>query len=109
GGVRNPKYDGTFVFTNDFAALKPDISNGHYDLGDTIHAQSERGICRVICFDPRHDLTVARMSVSALRRIVDVWTEQYLELGGMDWINYVQIFENRGEIMGASNPHPHCQ
>jgi UDPglucose--hexose-1-phosphate uridylyltransferase len=72
-------------------------------------ARSEPGICRVICFSPRHDLTVARMRPADLRRVVDVWTEQYQELGGLPFINYVQIFENRGAMMGASNPHPHGQ
>src|SRR3954469_24583445 len=94
GGIRNPKYDSTFVFTNDFAALKPGTPPGTYDNGGVLHAEAERGLCRVICFDPRHDLTVSRMSLAALRRVVDVWTEQYVELGGTDWINHVQIFEN---------------
>ena len=72
-------------------------------------AEEEPGICRVICFSPRHDLTLARMAVADIERVVAVWREQYRELGAMDGINAVQIFENRGEMMGASNPHPHCQ
>lgn len=109
GGVRNPDYTGTFVFTNDFAALKPDIEPHRTDEDGLLVAQSERGVCEVVCFLPRHDLTVARMEVRDIRGVVDTWCEQYGELGARDFINYVQVFENRGEMMGASNPHPHCQ
>lgn len=109
GGVRNPEYERTFVFDNDFAALKPDVTPFDQDAGGLLVAKSERGICRVVCFLPDHSLTVARMSVPQIRDVIDTWTEQYLELGSRDWINTVQIFENRGEMMGASNPHPHCQ
>jgi UDPglucose--hexose-1-phosphate uridylyltransferase len=66
-------------------------------------------VCRVVCFSPRHDLTLANMDVSSIRKVVDVWADQYLELGAMPEINHVQIFENRGEMMGCSNPHPHGQ
>jgi UDPglucose--hexose-1-phosphate uridylyltransferase len=72
-------------------------------------ASGEAGICRVICFSPQHDLTIARMSLQALGKVVDVWTAQYIELGNVGFINHVQIFENRGAMMGCSNPHPHCQ
>lgn len=109
GGVRNPVYEGTFVFDNDFAALKPDIEEFDSDKAGLLVAKSERGICRVVCFLPDHSLTVARMSVPEIRKVVDTWTDQYLDLGSRDWITSVQIFENRGEMMGASNPHPHCQ
>ena len=109
GGVRNPKYSGTFVFENDFAALRPDTPDGRLQEGDLIVAESERGICRVVCFSPRHDLTIARMSVAEIRQVVDTWVDQYKELGALPFINWVQIFENRGALMGASNPHPHCQ
>ena len=72
-------------------------------------AESERGLCRVVCFSPRHDLTLAKMATPEIRRVVDVWAEQYEELGAVEYINSVQIFENRGAMMGASNPHPHGQ
>ena len=72
-------------------------------------AETERGICRVLCFSPRHDLTLSRMSVEEIRLVVDAWCAEYRELGALPFIQYVQIFENRGEMMGASNPHPHCQ
>lgn len=109
GGVRNPKYTSTFVFDNDFAALMPDVPAEELRHGDLIVARGEPGICRVICFSPRHDLTLARMSREETRAVIDVWAEQYNELGSRDWISYVQVFENRGAMMGASNPHPHCQ
>lgn len=109
GGVRNPDYTGTFVFENDFAALKPDAEPLLADTGGLLVARGERGICEVVCFLPRHDLTVARMAVPEIRAVVETWVARYRELGALDFINYVQIFENRGEMMGASNPHPHCQ
>src|SRR6266542_4946064 len=109
GGARNPPYEATFVFENDFAALQPNINEGRSDLGGLIVAEAERGICRVVCFSPRHDLTIAGMSVADIRQVVDIWVTQYQELGDLSFINWVQIFENRGAMMGASNPHPHCQ
>jgi len=109
GGVRNPQYGGTFVFENDFAALRPNTPEGKFDQAGLMVAEAERGICRVVCFSPQHDLTIARMSVSEINKVVDIWAEQYQELGARSFINWVQIFENRGATMGASNPHPHCQ
>jgi UDPglucose--hexose-1-phosphate uridylyltransferase len=108
-GERNPQYKTTFVFDNDYAALKPDTPNFHFDEQSLLVAESERGICRVVCFSPRHDLTLARMSAAEIRLVIDVWAEQYCDLGAKEFINAVQIFENRGAMMGASNPHPHCQ
>jgi UDPglucose--hexose-1-phosphate uridylyltransferase len=109
GGVRNPPYTSTFVFDNDFAVLVPGTPPGSLDCGGLFVAAAEQGISRVGCFSPRHDLTVARMSVPDLAKVVDVWAEQYAALGREPGIQHVQIFENRGEMMGASNPHPHCQ
>jgi UDPglucose--hexose-1-phosphate uridylyltransferase len=111
GGARNPDYKQTFVFTNDYSALYPLTAEqlAEENRGNLIVARSEPGICRVMCFSPRHDLTLATMQTSEIRKVVDVWADQYSELGAMEWINHVQIFENRGQIMGASNPHPHCQ
>jgi UDPglucose--hexose-1-phosphate uridylyltransferase len=111
GGQRTPQYTGTYVFENDFAALKADVPKAHMDVGGTglLRAETERGVCRVLCFDPRHDLTLATMAVPAIERVVDLWAEQEQELGGREEIQYVQIFENRGAMMGASNPHPHGQ
>jgi len=111
GGVRNPKYETTFIFTNDFSALKPDVRAAHRDDSGRalLLAESEAGICKVICFSPRHDLTLARMSVAEITLVVNAWAEQYAEIGAQPYIHYVQIFENRGEMMGCSNPHPHGQ
>lgn len=109
GGQRNPDYAQTFVFDNDFAALLPDTPPGDASLGELMQAKSERGLCRVLCFSPRHDQTLAQMGQAEIVSVVAAWRDQYLELGRLDFINHVQIFENRGEIMGCSNPHPHCQ
>ncbi|MGA8538337.1 MAG: UDP-glucose--hexose-1-phosphate uridylyltransferase [Terriglobales bacterium] len=115
GGARNPNYKTTFVFTNDYAALQPGV---HLEACVTrkdesgrglMLAESEAGTCRVVCFSPRHDLTLARMTVEEIQSVVDVWVEQYAEIGSLPYVNYVQIFENRGEMMGCSNPHPHGQ
>ncbi len=111
GGNRNPQYKDTFVFVNDFSALYPlpPDQQGEQNCCGLIVAASEPGICRVICFSPRHDITLATMDLPDIRRVVDVWAAQHEELGKIEWINHVQIFENRGAMMGASNPHPHCQ
>jgi len=105
-GDVNPAYPETYVFTNDFSALRPDTSLVGYDDG-LLRAVGERGSCRVVCFSPRHDLTLGRMAAGAVRRVIDVWADQTAELG-TDY-RWVQVFENRGEAMGASNPHPHGQ
>jgi UDPglucose--hexose-1-phosphate uridylyltransferase len=105
-GDRNPDYPDTFVFTNDFAALRPDTSDAR--VGDGLfRAEGTRGTCRVVCFSPRHDITLAGMDEAAIRRVIDVWADQTTELG--DRYRWVQAFENRGAAMGASNPHPHGQ
>ncbi len=109
GGVTNPRYESTFVFVNDFSALLPQGPGGELDREGLLVAKSERGLCKVLCFSPRHDLTLARMEVESILPVVEMWTEQYREIGALDFISYVQIFENRGEVMGASNPHPHGQ
>jgi UDPglucose--hexose-1-phosphate uridylyltransferase len=109
GGKRNPGYTGPYVFDNDFAALLPGTPTGEMREGDLLLAQSDPGTCRVVCFSPDHSLTLPQMAETDIRRVVDVWTEQYEDLGAKPFINYVQIFENKGEIMGCSNPHPHGQ
>jgi UDPglucose--hexose-1-phosphate uridylyltransferase len=106
GGEVNPDYAETFVFTNDFAALRPDSVDLQIDDG-LLRAEVERGTCRVLCFSRRHDLTLAAMAEPEVRRVVDLWADQTAELGA-DY-QWVQVFENRGEMMGASNPHPHGQ
>jgi UDPglucose--hexose-1-phosphate uridylyltransferase len=120
-GAITPAYTGTYVFDNDYPALLPDTlesempqtgSSGEPSQADEkglLVARRERGICRVVCFCPRHDLSPAKMERTDLRRVVDVWAEQYHELGALPFINHVQVFENRGAMMGCSNPHPHGQ
>ena len=107
GGVRNPKYESTFVFTNDFAALLPDTPPVASHSTPLQRTQSVQGTCRVICFSPRHDLTLPEMEPSDIRVVVDLWAEQILDLGQS--YRWVQIFENKGAVMGCSNLHPHGQ
>ena len=107
-GERNPAYEGTFVFTNDFAALRPDTSDARWEAGDgLLRAEGERGTSRVVCFSPRHDLGLGNLSPGDVRAVVDTWAAETAVLGA-SW-RWVQVFENRGEAMGASNPHPHGQ
>lgn len=108
GGFQNPAYNDTFAFTNDFAALLEASSDASYRHG-LLQAQGERGICKVVCFSPDHGLTLPLMSVPALVKVIELWQALYEELGAIDFIRHVQIFENKGEIMGCSNPHPHGQ
>lgn len=108
-GQRNPPYTGTFAFDNDFPALLPSPDPTSADSSGLLIAQPERGACRVLCFSPRHDLTLGRMSREEIRGVVDAWCDESRKLGALPFIQTVQIFENRGAIMGASNPHPHCQ
>ena len=124
-GEVNPKYTSVYAFDNDFAALLPektvytegslfDSKMGNLESKGNIDAElfkvrPERGMSRVICFSPRHDLTIPEMAVSDIRKVVDLWCEEYIKLSKIKFINYVQIFENKGAMMGCSNPHPHGQ
>jgi UDPglucose--hexose-1-phosphate uridylyltransferase len=107
-GEQNPDYRATFVFDNDYPALSASPGDEHTD-DDLLQAESEKGICRVMAFSPRHDLTFARMDLQDVRRIVDAWADETLKLAARGDLAHVQIFENRGELMGSSNPHPHAQ
>jgi len=110
GGVENPSYDGVFSFVNDYSALLPELpANPETSESPLLKAELARGLCKVLCFHPDHSLTLARMTRPEIRIVVDAWAEEYSRIGSVDWIRYVQIFENRGAMMGASNPHPHCQ
>jgi UDPglucose--hexose-1-phosphate uridylyltransferase len=108
-GVRNEQYSSTFVFENDFPALQSVVAHSDLEVPNLICARPERGICRVGCFSPQHHLTLAGMAIADIRTVVEMWVEQFEDLGSKEFIQYVQIFENRGAMMGASNPHPHCQ
>ena len=116
GGVKNPQYDGTFVFENDFAALLVDESaspvpeiHPHSNSQSLLIASPERGICRVVCFSPRHDLTLPELDIPAIENVLSTWTRESADLAAHDFIRYVQVFENKGSVMGCSNPHPHSQ
>jgi UDPglucose--hexose-1-phosphate uridylyltransferase len=110
GGAVNPKYESVFSFVNDYAALLPEPAPQEAPLpSPLLIAEPARGLCKVLCYHPDHSLTLARMTREEIRPVVDAWTREYQELGSLDWIQYVQIFENRGAMMGASNPHPHGQ
>ncbi len=106
-GDHNPNFATTFVFTNDFAAVLPDAPDAPPPSHPLLNSHTARGTSRVICFSPRHDLTLPEMSVEEIRGVVDVWAAQTTELGAQ--YRWVQVFENKGDIMGCSNPHPHGQ
>lgn len=107
-GEKNPNYENVFVFINDFSALQNDFKD--FEINDgLLKAKSERGICKVICFSPDHSKSLAQMEVNDIKKVVQVWIKEYLSLKSLEHINYVQIFENKGAIMGCSNPHPHGQ
>lgn len=107
-GEINPRYEDVFVFTNDFAALQTGSKSFKVKDG-LLNAQSEQGICKVICFSPDHSKSLAQMEVKDIQKVVFAWQKEYEELGDTTGINYVQIFENKGAVMGCSNPHPHGQ
>lgn len=109
GGSRNPVYTETFVFQNDFSALTKEATDFTYSKNGLLLAKGEPGICKVVCFSPRHDLSLADMETTDIKKVIDIWASEYKELGEQKFINYVQIFENKGELMGCSNPHPHGQ
>jgi UDPglucose--hexose-1-phosphate uridylyltransferase len=108
-GSVNPEYTESFVFTNDYASLLEDIPEGGLNDDGLLVAGSQKGICRVISFSPRHDLTLPQMKTDDIRKVVDLWQLEYRNLATHLWIKYIQIFENKGDIMGCSNPHPHGQ
>lgn len=107
-GKVTPEYSKPYAFDNDFSALLPETSSASFQKG-LLKAQGEKGICRVICFSPNHSLTLPDMELEDIKDVVDLWQQEYLELGSRPFINHVQIFENKGAIMGCSNPHPHGQ
>ncbi|WP_417859651.1 UDP-glucose--hexose-1-phosphate uridylyltransferase [Winogradskyella sediminis] len=107
-GEQNPDYKDVFVFTNDFAALQS--TSKTFSVNDGLFkAESEQGICKVICFSPDHSKSLADMAVEDINKVVATWQKEYTVLGAEPIINYVQIFENKGAVMGCSNPHPHGQ
>jgi len=109
GGAKNPDYESTFAFDNDFAALLPDRSPEHASDHPLLASVPERGLCRVVCFSPRHDLTLPELDNASIENVISTWIEQTVDLSKKDFIHYVQVFENKGAVMGCSNPHPHSQ
>ncbi len=107
-GAVNPDYKGTYAFVNDYSALLLDSGTEVYENG-LLRAEKEQGICKVICFSPNHSLTLPLMELSDIANVVQLWQKEYNELGSLPEINHVQIFENKGDMMGCSNPHPHGQ
>ena len=109
GGEMNPPYKDVFTFTNDFSALNQVASGDAISTHPLLKMKSERGLCRVICFSPRHDLTIPDLEILQIRKVIDAWVGEYQQLGALETIHHVQIFENKGSAMGCSNPHPHGQ
>jgi UDPglucose--hexose-1-phosphate uridylyltransferase len=108
-GEHNPKYKDTFSFTNDFSALLPEYTGEEVNESGLFYARPVRGLCRVLCFSPDHHLTIPLMDVNAIFKVIELWKKEYSEISKIEWIRHIQIFENKGEIMGCSNPHPHGQ
>ena len=108
-GETNPNYEHTFVFTNDYSALLEDVPHKQFDTHELLNAKTEAGICRVVNFSPCHDLTLAEMNEEDIVRAIECWQQEFASLSAHPKINHIQIFENKGAMMGNSNPHPHCQ
>ncbi|MGD9210335.1 MAG: UDP-glucose--hexose-1-phosphate uridylyltransferase [Desulfobacteraceae bacterium] len=108
-GRHNPDFNGTFIFNNDFPALLENNPEEKINIQNLLIAKAEKGLCRVMCYSPRHDLTLASLKVDTIYQVVTTWVNEYQRLSELPNINHVQIFENKGIAMGASNPHPHCQ
>lgn len=106
--IINPQYSGPFVFNNDFPALLSDTPDGSIN-DELLQAFSQRGICKVICFSENHHKPLSSLEINEIKLVIDVWQNEYLEISKIPWVKNIQIFENRGEIMGCSNPHPHGQ
>ncbi len=107
-GEINPDYEDVFIFNNDFAALQDETKSFEINEG-LLKAESEQGICKVVCFSPDHSKSLAQMTVKEIQKVIQAWQNEFISLGKLKHINYVQIFENKGAIMGCSNPHPHGQ
>eukprot|EP00033_Pygsuia_biforma_P004789 GCRY01005250.1.p1 GENE.GCRY01005250.1~~GCRY01005250.1.p1 ORF type:complete len:398 (+),score=55.98 GCRY01005250.1:120-1313(+) len=111
-GVRNPEYSSTFSFVNDFSALTseaPSLATSTEPKSELLRVEPVQGLCKVLCFTPRHNVTLACMEISEIEAVIQTWIEEYETIMSLPHINYVQIFENKGQMMGCSNPHPHGQ
>ncbi len=108
-GQVNEIYTAPYAFTNDYSALLNDTPAGSFNEQELLQAESVKGICRVICFSPLHNLTLPQMEQQDIVKLIDLWQQEFKILASNEWIKYIQIFENKGDIMGCSNPHPHGQ
>lgn len=108
-GTRNPSYTSTFVFDNDHPCVGPDAPRDLPAPAGILRNRPAEGIARVVCYNPRHDVTLAEMEAGEIEGLLRVWQEQYRDLGARPEVAHVLIFENKGEVVGVSNPHPHCQ
>ena len=108
-GDKNPDYTSPYVFNNDYAALLQTTPDGETAIDNMLFSKSQKGICKVVCFSPKHHLTLPLMQQKEIEQIVKLWQQEFTDLSAMRWIKYIQIFENKGDIMGCSNPHPHGQ
>jgi UDPglucose--hexose-1-phosphate uridylyltransferase len=108
-GTVNPQYTESFVFKNDFSSLLEETAEVQMNEKDLLVAKNERGICKVISFSEKHNLSLPELTLNEIVNIVDVWQREFNAIAENEWIKYIQIFENKGEIMGCSNPHPHGQ
>lgn len=106
-GSQNTKYTSTYVFTNDYSALLPEANEIDIIDPDLMNAKPVHGTCRVLCFSPRHDLSLSKMRTEDIKKVIELWINQLVDLGKK--YTWIQIFENRGEMMGSSMPHPHGQ
>lgn len=108
-GLRNERYTDVFVFDNDHPCVGPDAPTDLAPAPGMLRNRPAKGAARVVCYDPRHDATLAELPVERIDRLLEVWQEQYRELGARPEVEHVLIFENKGSVVGVSNPHPHCQ
>ncbi len=108
-GKANPQYTQTFVFDNDHPSVSPNAPDDLPKPSGIYRNQPARGIARVVCYSPKHNLTLGELEPAEIENLLRVWQEQYLDLGSRPEIAHVLIFENKGEAVGVSNPHPHCQ
>ncbi len=108
-GIVNPRYEDVFVFDNDHPCVGPDAPTDLDRVSSPYGVMPAVGLARVVCYHPRHDLSLSRLGSPAVLQLLKCWIEQYEELGARPEVNHVLVFENRGEVVGVSNPHPHCQ
>ncbi|HTE16915.1 MAG TPA: galactose-1-phosphate uridylyltransferase [Armatimonadota bacterium] len=108
-GAQNPPYTSTFVFDNDHPCVGPLAPRELPEPPGVLRNRPAEGISRVVCYSPLHNVTLAELEPAEIETLLRDWQEQYRELGAREEVAHVLIFENKGEVVGVSNPHPHCQ